>query len=105
MHIAALIARCPDLDAAELTAWVARGWIAADGTPIVAEIDVARARLIRDLRHDLDVPDDAMPLVLGLLDQVYELRAAVHALSDAVQAQPAPVRDTLHAALAARLRA
>jgi chaperone modulatory protein CbpM len=95
----------PDVRDAEITAWVARGWVVPDrdgaGAWVFADIDVARIRLIRDLRRDLDVSEDAVPLVLSLLDQLYSLRAAVRALSRAIEAQPEPVRDSLRAVLAA----
>jgi len=80
----------PDLTAVELTQWVEQGWVVpdADGTVLVfREIDVARVRLIHDLRRDMDIGEDAIPLVLSLLDQIYELRsqlkAALHALGRA----------------------
>ena len=52
------------------------------------EIDVARVRLIHDLRRDMDVGEDAVPLVLSLLDQVYELRSRLRSVLRAVEAQP-----------------
>ena len=56
------------------------------------EIDVARVRLIHDLRSGMDVGEDAMPLVLSLLDQVYELRSRLKAVLRAVEAQPRDVQ-------------
>jgi len=56
----------------ELTHWVELGWVMPDTEDTVLvfrEIDVARVRLIHDLRHDMDIGEDAIPLVLSLLDQ------------------------------------
>ena len=64
------------LDDATLTAWIAEEWIiprAAD-EPEFAEVDVARAALIRDLKHDLDVNDAGIGVILDLVDQVHGLR-------------------------------
>ena len=50
----AVIAQFPELPAPELTDWIARGWIQPDGATTAdwtfADIDVARVRLICDLR-------------------------------------------------------
>src|SRR5262249_4907317 len=76
MDAAAVVALFPGLTLVELTAWVERGWVIPDaaGTALeFREIDVARVRLIHDLRSDMEVGEDTVPLVLSLLDQVYEL--------------------------------
>lgn len=71
-----------DLTTVELTHWVEQGWVVpdTDGALLVfREIDVARVRLIHDLRRDMDLGEDAVPLVLSLLDQIYELRSQLKA--------------------------
>jgi chaperone modulatory protein CbpM len=102
MQIDSVIAAVPDLDAVEVVAWVERGWVRPDGaggTWTFTEIDIARIRLVRDLRQDLGVPDDTIPLVLSLMDQVYELRGALKAVRAAIEQQPDPVRTTMLATL------
>lgn len=95
MDVVAITALLPDVTQVELVTWVERGWVipdAAEGGLEFHEIDVARVRLIRDLRHDMDVADDAMPLVLSLLDQVYALRRRLKAVLRAVEEQPREVQ-------------
>lgn len=78
MDITEVTALFSDLTQVELVRWVEQGWVVpdAEGTAFVfREIDVARVRLIHDLRRDMDVGEDAIPLVLSLLDQIYELRS------------------------------
>ena len=78
MNITEVTALFSDLTQVELVRWVEQGWVVpdAEGTAFVfREIDVARVRLIHDLRRDMDVGEDAIPLVLSLLDQIYELRS------------------------------
>jgi chaperone modulatory protein CbpM len=58
----------------ELGRFVAEGWIAPDAEDSFGEADLARLQLIIELRRDLAIDDEAMPLVLSLLDQVYTLR-------------------------------
>ena len=65
------------LDDVTLTAWIAEEWIVprvAAPVPEFAEVDVARAELIRDLKHDLDVNDAGIGVILNLVDQVHGLR-------------------------------
>ena len=93
MRFTAVAALFPDLREAELHAWVDRGWVRPDGTPpnwVFQEIDIARVRLIHDFRHAMDVPEETMPLVLSLLDQVYTLRGQMRAVARAVEGQPRP---------------
>lgn len=101
MNVLAVTAMFPDLTEVELITWVERGWVLPDtgeGGLIFGEIDVARVRLIRDLRRGMDIAEDAVPLVLSLLDQVYELRTRLKSVMRAVEVQP---RDVQLAVLAA----
>ena len=71
------------LDASVLETWVELGWVRPRGSPSVHEfshVDLARARLISDLRDDLGVNDDAVPIILDLIDQIYGLRRLVREL-------------------------
>ncbi|HET6521474.1 MAG TPA: MerR family transcriptional regulator [Geminicoccaceae bacterium] len=81
----------------ELRAWVESGWVrptrGAGGEGVAyTEIDCARVRLIHELRRDLQVDDELLPLVLSLTDQIYGLRRELRRLAAAVQAEPEPVR-------------
>ena len=66
------------------------------------EIDIARVRLIYDLRRVIGTPEDQVALVLSLLDQVYELRSIIKAVSQAVMALPVGQREQVAAALRGR---
>ena len=98
MDVATVTALFSGLTQVELTTWVERGWVIPDaaGSGLeFREIDVARVRLIHDLRHGMDVGEDAMPLVLSLLDQVYELRSRLKSLLHAVELQPHDVQRAI----------
>ena len=84
MDIISVTALFSDLTEVELTT-LGRAWAGSCRTPtdtslVFHEIDVARVRLIHDLRHDMDIGEDAIPLVLSLLDQVYDLRSRMNAV-------------------------
>lgn len=88
MRLDAVVLLFRDLDRAELAGWVARRWVRPEPAGddwLFAAVDVARVRLIHDLRRAMEVPEETMPLVLSLLDQVYELRAALAAVSSAAR--------------------
>jgi chaperone modulatory protein CbpM len=73
------------LDAEALNAWIEAGWLRPGGNRSSREfsdIDLARARLIGDLRGDLGVNDEAIPIVLDLIDQIHGLRCLVRELLD-----------------------
>ncbi len=99
MRTTAVVELFSGLREADLLTWVERGWVRPEDGVVFHDIDVARVRLIHDLRFGMDVTEDAIPLILSLLDQVYELRVAVRSLMQAVEAQPAPVRDAILAGL------
>lgn len=98
--------RFPEVAPAELALWVERRWVRAergpDGAWRLTEMDVARVRLLVELRVTLEVEDDAIPLVLSLLDQLYDARRAVRALLAALDEQPPDVRQAVLAAAAAK---
>lgn len=103
MRADAVLARFPGLEAAELTLWVERAWIRPEcsdtGELSFLDIDVARVGLVYDLRHRLDMSEDAMPVVLSLVDQIHDLRGQLEAVRTALSAQPAEVMETLCATL------
>ena len=74
-----------DLDQETLDVWIKEEWLIARETAtelMFSEIDLARAKLILDLRRDMGVNDEGVGVILNLLDQVYGLRKA---LADLVQ--------------------
>ena len=73
------------LDAQALDAWIEAGWLRPRGNRSSREfsdIDLARARLIGDLRRNLGVNDEAVPIVLDLIDQIHGLRRLVRELME-----------------------
>ncbi len=97
-----LLGRFAGLDRVELVRWVENRWVLPDedgGRWVFREVDIARVELILHVRRDLAVGDEAMEVVLGLLDQVYDLRRQMRRLCDAVATQPPEVQDAIRRAL------
>ncbi len=88
-----------DLDNVELQVWIEQGWVRpalnATSECIYDEIDVARLRLIGQLRRDLDIAEDMIPTVLSMIDQIYGLRRELRVLVQAIEAQPDDVRQNI----------
>jgi chaperone modulatory protein CbpM len=97
-----LLDRFVGLDRRELTRWVENRWVLPerrDKTWIFHEIDVARVELILEVRQEFAIDDEVLSLILGLLDQVYDLRRQLGRLCDALAAQPPEIRAAVKRAL------
>ena len=70
------------IEAQAIVAWIEAGWLTPDNNNLdaLSEIDIARARLIHDLKNHLGVNDEAVPLILDLIDQLHGLRRAMRQL-------------------------
>jgi chaperone modulatory protein CbpM len=65
------------LSTSTLNAWIEAEWLApvtGQKTLLFSEADLARARLIQDLKVDFGVNDEGITIVLHLLDQLHGLR-------------------------------
>lgn len=86
--VAAVLARVHGLDADTLEVWIAQEWVRPRreaGLPVFEEIDVARVRLILELRDEMAVGEPAIPVVLSLLDQLHAARAQMQRLAVALE--------------------
>ena len=91
----AAVAEVKRLSLRELRLWVREGWIRpAEGEagPVFDEIDIARIRLLCDLRKDMLVPADVIPTVLALIDHLHRTRRDLRRLTAALDEQPHEVR-------------
>jgi chaperone modulatory protein CbpM len=97
-----LLDRFAELDRRELTRWVENRWVLPERrgrTWIFHEIDVARVELIIEVRRGFAIDDEALSLMLGLLDQVYDLRRQLGRLCDALATQPPEIQAAVERAL------
>lgn len=51
----------------------------------LAQEDVARLLLIRDLMEDMGVNDESVPVILNLIDQIHALKDRVRLLGEKIQ--------------------
>jgi len=89
-----ILSEVSGLARADLEHWIVNAWVRPDGEQGAwefHEIDIARIRLIRELRDELLVNEEALPVVLSLLDQLHDSRRQLRELVRLVrQSSPAP---------------
>ncbi|NNF71062.1 MAG: MerR family transcriptional regulator [Rhodobacteraceae bacterium] len=91
----AVVARIRRLTLRELRLWVRKGWVRpaqSERGPVFDDIDVARLRLLCDLRKEMALPTDVMPTVLTLIDQLHRTRRDLRRLAEALDEHPDDVR-------------
>jgi chaperone modulatory protein CbpM len=103
-----VIGQISGLTRQDLERWIANAWVRPDKSAddyAFREIDVARARLILEMRDEMEINEDALPVVLLLLDQLYDLRRQMRDLNSAfLQVVPKDVRLDLAAHLTTHSR-
>lgn len=90
-----VVARVARLSLRELRIWVRQGWVrpAYSGAgPVFDEVDIARIRLLCDLKKDMSLPTDALPVILDLIDRLHQTRRELRTLTEALEEQPEEVR-------------
>ena len=81
------------LDQETLQVWIEEEWLVPGetaGEPAFAEADLARAQLIRDLKHGMGVNDEGVGIILNLLDQMHSLRKVIAEMMPPGRERPTP---------------
>jgi chaperone modulatory protein CbpM len=71
---------CSGLQVQTLEFWLEQRWLIPEETSAgmtFSDMDVARARLIQDLKTDFGVNDEGVDVILHLVDQLHGLRRAL----------------------------
>lgn len=66
---------------------------------VFRETDVARLRLLVDLSGSYDLPDDALEMVMSLIDQLNTMRGDMRALMQAIASENDEVRLRIHGSI------
>lgn len=100
-----VVARVQRLTMRELRLWVREGWVRpaqGEAGPVFDELDVARIRLLCDLRKEMALPTSALPPVLALIDQLHRTRRDLRRLTEALDEQDPAVRQAVVASVRRR---
>lgn len=102
MAVDDLVAAIAALQRSDLEAWIREELVVPRqeaGTPLFNDMECARIRLICTLHYDLEVDADTLPLVLSLIDQLYDTRKRLLSLTAAVTTQDKNVQAAIIAAM------
>ncbi len=98
-----LIAMIDALQRSDLDAWIDEELVVPAreeaGTLVFSETECARVRLICTLRYELDIEAAMLPVVMSLVDQLYDTRQKLLSLTAAVRAQDVSVQAAILAAM------
>jgi chaperone modulatory protein CbpM len=103
MRVDDLVAAIAALQRRDLEAWIREGLVVPRqdaGTPLFSEMECARVRLICTLHYELEIDSDTLPVVLSLVDQLYDTRQRLLSLTAAVAAQDKTVQAAIISAMA-----
>jgi chaperone modulatory protein CbpM len=79
---------CSGLQVQTLEFWLEQRWLIPQETSAgmtFSDMDVARVRLIQDLKTDFGVNDEGVDVILHLVDQLHGLRRALAQLHKDIQ--------------------
>ena len=103
MRVDDLVATISDLRRSDLETWIREELVVPRqeeaGTLFFTDMECARVRLICTLHYELEIDADTLPVVLSLVDQLYDTRQRLLSLSAAVAAQDKSVQAAIIAVL------
>ena len=101
MRVEDLVAAISALQRSDLEAWIRDALVAPEAeTQLFGEMECARVRLICTLHYELEIDAGTLPVVLSLIDQLYDTRQRLLSLTAAVAAQDKTVQAAIISAMA-----
>lgn len=100
-----ILGRIGRMSQERLQVCITRAWVRpaqSSAGHVFDETDLARLTLITELSDDLGVNDDALPLILNLLDEVSTLRRRIRELDQALAEQGPDICEAVIARLQER---
>ena len=105
MAIDELLAAISTLQRSDLERWISEDLVAPHqdaGSLWFSEMEYARVRLICTLTYELDIENGTLPVVLSLLDQLYDTRKRLSSLTRAIAAQDKTIQAAIISAMSPR---
>ena len=102
MQVEDLVGAIAELQRTDLEAWIREELVAPqqdEGMLFFSDMECARVHLICTLHYKLEIDADTLPVVLSLLDQLYDTRQRLLSLIAAVKAQDETVQEAIIAAI------
>lgn len=102
MAIDDLVAAISTLQRSDLDHWIRDELVAPQqdtGALVFSDMECARVRLICTLTYELEIDAYTLPVVLSLVDQLYDTRQRLLSLTRAVAAQDKTTQEAIIAAV------
>jgi chaperone modulatory protein CbpM len=102
MRVDELVGAISALQRSDLETWIRDELVAPQqeaGSLFFTDMECARVRLICTLHYELEIDAETLPVVLSLVDQLYDTRQRLLSLSAAVAAQDQTVQAAILAAI------
>lgn len=102
MAIDDLLATISMLQRSDLERWIREELVAPEqdlGSLLFSDMECARVRLICTLTYELEIDSGVLPVVLSLVDQLYDTRQRLLSLTRAVTAQDKTIQAAIIAAM------
>lgn len=102
MRVDEIVEQIEALQRSDLDAWISEELISPQedaGVLLFSEMECARIRLICTLHYELEIDAETLPVVLSLVDQLYQTRQHLLKLTTAVAAQDEAVQRAILAAI------
>lgn len=102
MRVDDLLTAIAVLRRSDLEAWIREELVSPQqdtDTLLFHDMECARVRLICTLHYELEIDVDTLPVVLSLVDQLYDTRQRLLSLTAAVAAQDKTVQAAIIAAI------
>lgn len=107
MRIDDLVAMISALKRSDLEVWIREELVTPRheaGALLFTDMECARVRLICMLHYELEIDADTLPVVLSLVDQLYDTRKRLLSLTAAVAAQDQDIQAAIIAAMSSDRR-
>lgn len=102
MRVDELLSAIAVLQRSDLEVWIREELVAPQQEAeslIFSEMECARVRLICTLHYELEIETGTLPVVLSLIDQLYETRRRLKSLTAGVAAQEKAIQAAIIAAM------
>jgi len=107
MAVDDLVAAIAALQRSDLEAWIRENLVMPRqeaGMLLFTDMECARVRLICALHYELEIDADTLPVVLSLVDQLYDTRKRLLSLTAAVAAQDQDIQAAIISAMSSDRR-
>ena len=107
MHVNDLVEKISALQRSDLEVWIREELVTPRheaGGAFFTDMECARVGLICTLHYELEIDAETLPVVLSLVDQLYETRHRLLSLTAAVAAQDTDIQAKIIAAMSSDRR-